>query len=267
MRTAIDSMILVLVAFASCTPASRSDTPGRGAATDDGGEPAAAFALAASAQPTPVAPTAASAATSATAPPSAPAGPCPEDMVDVGLACIDRYEAPNKKGEKPILMQSSDDGQKWCADRGKRLCNEDEWVRACKGPKGSRYPYGAKFESGRCNDVGKFIAPSWKTLGSWPSDAAKAEVAKLDQSEPSGTREGCVSAEGVFDLTGNAAEWVVRTRENETNYSHVVKGCFWGRCFRVPHEPECDYVNFAHPAGFRSYEMGIRCCKTKEKTP
>jgi formylglycine-generating enzyme required for sulfatase activity len=188
-------------------------------------------------------------------------------MVDVGVACIDRYEAPNKKGEKPILMQSSADGEKWCSERGKRLCNEDEWVRACKGPKGLRYPYGGKFESGRCNDVGKFIAPSWKVLGGWPNDAAKTEVSRLDQSEPSGTREGCVSAEGVHDLTGNVAEWVVRTRQNETNYSHVVKGCFWGRCFRVPHEPECDYVNFAHPAGFRSYEMGIRCCKAKEKAP
>ncbi|NUO52379.1 MAG: SUMF1/EgtB/PvdO family nonheme iron enzyme [Polyangiaceae bacterium] len=264
MRTALDLAMLVLLGFVSCTPASPSDTPAQSAPDDTTG-PAAVAALAASSPPS-AAVSASTPAPSASAS-TAPAGPCPEDMVDVGLACIDRFEAPNKKGEKPILMQSSDDGQKWCEERGKRLCNEDEWVRACKGPKGSRYPYGAKFESGRCNDVGKFIAPSWKTLGSWPSDAAKAEVQKLDQSEASGTREGCVSAEGVFDLTGNVAEWVVRTRENVTNYSHVVKGCFWGRCFRVPHEPECDYVNFAHPAGFRSYEMGIRCCKSKEKTP
>lgn len=195
--------------------------------------------------------------------PSSPSSPCPEEMVDVGLACIDRYEAPNERGQRPLLMQSSDEGEKWCNERGKRLCNEDEWVRACRGPSNKPYPYGTKFESGRCNDVGVFRAMSWKTLASWPSDAARAEVKKLDQSEPSGARAGCVSDEGVFDLTGNVAEWVVRTRDNETNYSHVVKGCFWGRCFRVPHEPACDYVNFAHPAGFRSYEMGFRCCKAR----
>ncbi len=205
----------------------------------------------------------ASAATS----PSPPAGPCPDDMVDVQVACIDRYEAPNEKGKKPILMQSSADGEKWCAERGKRLCDEDEWVRACQGPKGQTYPYGNKFEPGRCNDDGVFRSVNWKLLGSWPSEAATREVEKLDQSNPSGQREGCVSPEGVFDLTGNVAEWVVRTRKNETNYSHVVKGCFWGRCFRVPHEPACDYVNFAHPAGFRSYEMGIRCCKARSAAP
>lgn len=188
---------------------------------------------------------------------------CPEDMVDVAVACIDRFEAPNERGQKPLLMQSSEDGERWCEDRGKRLCTEDEWVRACQGPRRLAYPYGQRFESGRCNDEGTYRAVDWKTLGTWPSDAARAIVEKLDQSEPSGAREGCASAEGVFDLTGNAAEWVVRTKKNETNYSHVVKGCFWGRCFRVPHEPSCEYVNFAHPAGFRSYEMGFRCCKER----
>jgi sulfatase modifying factor 1 len=206
-------------------------------------------------------------ATAAPSAPAKPAAPCPEDMVDVGVACIDRYEAPNEKGKKPLLMQTSGDGDAWCAERGKRLCNEDEWVRACRGPAGKPYPYGTRFESGRCNDVGVFRAVSWKALATWPSEGARREVEKLDQSEPSGTREGCVSDEGVFDLTGNVAEWVVRTRENETNYSHVVKGCFWGRCFRVPHEPACDYVNFAHPAGFRSYEMGFRCCRAKGDAP
>ena len=33
---------------------------------------------------------------------AAPSGRCPQDMVDVALACIDRYEAPNRAGEKPL---------------------------------------------------------------------------------------------------------------------------------------------------------------------
>lgn len=182
-------------------------------------------------------------------------------MVDVAVACIDRFEAPNKEGEKPLRMQSAEDGQAWCEARGKRLCNEDEWVRACEGPQRLPFPYGERYQASVCNDDGRYVAANWKSLGKWPSDEAKREVERLDQSEVSGKRPGCVSADGVFDLTGNVAEWVVRTRKNETNYSHVVKGCFWGRCFRPPHTPSCDYVNFAHPAGYRSYEMGFRCCR------
>ena len=67
-----------------------------------------------------------------------------------------------------------------------------------------------------------------------------------------------------FDLTGNAAEWVVRTEDNDTNYDHVVKGCYWARCYRPPHTPSCDYVNWMHQGAERSYEMGFRCCKDRE---
>lgn len=199
--------------------------------------------------------------------PASPEAPCPEDMVDIGRACIDRFEAPNEVGKKPLRMQSALDGEAHCRERGKRLCDEDEWVRACEGSKSRPFPYGAKYEAARCNDDGKFIAPSWKTLAKWPSEPAKKEVERLDQSEPSGARSGCVSEEGVFDLTGNVGEWVLRTRENETNHGHVVKGCFWGRCFRPPHTPSCEYVNFAHPSGWRSYELGFRCCKERSKPP
>lgn len=53
-------------------------------------------------------------------------------------------------------------------------------------------------------------------------------MARLDQSEASGARPDGVSQEGVADLTGNVAEWVVRTKDNDSNHNHVVKGCFWG---------------------------------------
>ncbi len=194
----------------------------------------------------------------------APLGPCPDDMVLAGSFCVDRYEAPNKKGEKPLRMQSSQDGDKFCRERGKHLCTEDEWLRACGGKGGRPFPYGNKYRPGACNDTGEFRSPSWRLLGQWPHPAAAAESERLDQSEPSGARPECVSDEGVFDLTGNVGEWVRRTRENETNYSHVVKGCFWGKCFRPPHQPSCEYVNFAHPAGFRSYELGFRCCAPRQ---
>jgi formylglycine-generating enzyme required for sulfatase activity len=185
-------------------------------------------------------------------------------MVDVQVACIDRFEAPNEKGKKPLLMQSVADADAFCKNAQKRLCNEDEWDRACEGPGKTPFPYGNDYVEGRCNDDKIWRLVSWPKLALWPAEIARDEVLRLDQSEASGSRETCASKEGVFDLTGNVAEWVVRTRDNPTNYSHVVKGCFWSKCFRPPHTPTCDYVSYNHPPGFRSYEMGFRCCRDRE---
>jgi formylglycine-generating enzyme required for sulfatase activity len=201
-----------------------------------------------------------------------PSGRCPTDMADVGVACIDRYEAPNREGETPLVMQNLPDAEAWCRERGKRLCAEEEWLRACRGPNGWPYPYGPTYQEHACNHDATYIAPSWKRLGKWPSEEAKAEVARLNQAEPSGSRPRCVTPEGVFDLTGNVSEWVVRQHPNprphpeacltpeQEKHRYLVKGCYWGKCYRVPHEPACDYVNCSHPEGFRSYEFGFRCC-------
>jgi formylglycine-generating enzyme len=193
-------------------------------------------------------------------------------MVDVSVACIDRYEAPNEAGASPLLMQSAPEAEAWCQARAKRLCTEDEWVRACQGPKGLPYPYGRKYDERSCNQDAKYVTPNWGKLGRWPAAEAEAEVKRLDQSEPSGKRATCVSAEGVHDLTGNVAEWVVRTQPDkeacqtpeEQAHRFVVKGCFWGKCFRAPHEPACEYVNCTHASGFHSYEFGARCCRDRQ---
>jgi len=193
-------------------------------------------------------------------------------MVDIQRACIDRYEAPNEKDAAPFIMRTSAEAVAWCEERGKRLCTEDEWLRACQGPNGQRYPYGATYQEHACNHDAKYRLPRWGVLSKWPAEAAVTEANRLNQSEPSGKRETCGSAEGVFDLTGNVAEWVVKTRahpeacknEEEEKHTYVVQGCSWVKCYRQPHEPACDYVNCAHPGGFRSYEIGFRCCKDRD---
>ena len=43
------------------------------------------------------------------------------------------------------------DATRMCEAKGKRLCAEAEWEKACKGPSGTRYPYGVGFETGACN--------------------------------------------------------------------------------------------------------------------
>lgn len=187
---------------------------------------------------------------------------CPSDMAMLPGFCMDRYEAPNQKGAKPLSFQIAPDGEAWCKTRGKRLCTEAEWVRACEGPNGSPYPYGTTYVKGRCNDDKTWISPNWTTLGTYPSDAAMSEAERLYQADPSGSNPECVSAEGVFDLTGNVAEWVERSFFHGTNYDQVMKGCYWSGCYGGS-PPSCAFTNPAHPGTFRTYEAGFRCCTTR----
>lgn len=197
------------------------------------------------------------------APPRPATKPCPDDMVDVGVACIDRYEAPNEPGKMPFALQTAWDGESWCEDRGKRLCTEGEWVRACEGPDGRKYPYGDAHEDGVCNDNRTWISVRWDLLARWPSPVAVDEARRLFQGETSGARAGCVSAEGVHDLTGNVAEWVRRAEAPpRPGYEHVLKGCYWAGCYHEPH-PNCVFRNSAHPGTFRTYEAGFRCCRDR----
>jgi len=203
---------------------------------------------------------------------------CPEDMIAIygtpadpeqgiraaidGGYCVDRYEAPNERGALPLAFQTAQDGEAWCAARGKHLCSEAQWERACEGAEHRRFPYGATHVRGACNDGKQGVGGvRWSVLSLYPDESATAEAERLYEAEPSGSREACVSEEGAFDMTGNVAEWVVRSFP-VAKWGHVIKGCFWAGCFGHKH-PSCGFVNGVHPGTFRSYEVGFRCCKAR----
>lgn len=181
-------------------------------------------------------------------------------MVRVHDSCVDRFEAPNRRGQKPLVMQSAKDAEAWCAARSKRLCTEDEWISACEGEGHRRYPYGSTRIEGRCND-----SESWRTvdeglLAKWPAPEAKAHVEALYQATPSGAKPSCVSDAGVYDLVGNVEEWVVRTREHANSPPYILIGCYWSGCYGGG-KPTCHSTNNAHGPEFRFYETGFRCCR------
>ena len=74
--------------------------------------------------------------------------------------CIDIYEYPNKEGAKPIQSLTYGQAQKHCQQKGKRLCKEEEWEKACKGPNGYRYPYGNRYSASICNTAKTGTIPS-----------------------------------------------------------------------------------------------------------
>lgn len=187
-------------------------------------------------------------------------GGCPSSMVRVEDSCIDRYEAPNVRGAEPLVMQSANDAVAWCASRHKRLCTEDEWIRACEGADHRSYPYGRVHVDGRCNDDKPWREVHEATLAKWPSAEAREHARELYQATPSGRDRKCSSEAGVHDLTGNVEEWVVRTREHANPWPYLLAGCYWSGCYGGS-KPTCHSTNDAHGPDFRFYETGFRCCR------
>lgn len=194
---------------------------------------------------------------------------CPEDMVLVAetRTCLDRYEWPNKKGVRPSVAMTATvspfdeprglvrDAERLCASVGKRACERGEWISACRGPKGSAFPFGRKLpkkpkaDEAKCNYAQFFIVPDeTKVFNRDPK-----ELERLNQSDPSGTR-GCVSASGAEDMMGNVEEWV-RCPEPYSKNGWCLAGRFWSD--GVP----CSKMTGSHLPGWHFYETGFRCCK------
>jgi formylglycine-generating enzyme required for sulfatase activity len=189
-----------------------------------------------------------------------PHGGCPSTMVRAGNYCIDRYEAPNRRGAHPLVMQSANDANAWCTDHHKRMCTEDEWISACQGEEHRTYPYGNEHVDGRCNDDKAWQKVDEALLARWPSVEAKAHAKELYQGTRSGSKRKCSSEAGARDMTGNVEEWVVRTREHANDYPYLLIGCYWSGCYGG-NKPTCHSTNNAHGPEFRFYETGFRCCK------
>jgi formylglycine-generating enzyme required for sulfatase activity len=166
--------------------------------------------------------------------------------------CIDRYEWPNRKGAMPAVMNSWYDARRLCESAGKRLCTMAEWTLACEGPDRLPFPYGHVRDPAMCNfDKPSPMQDEYRLFN--PS-TQEAELARLDQREPSGHRETCKSPYGVYDMTGSVDEFVLN--EYGVPYKSALKGGNWGE-----YRNACRPATLGHDEGFRYYQTGFRCCK------
>lgn len=111
-------------------------------------------------------------------------------------------------GSHPQVCIDWCDAVAYCRWRGKRLCGarggggvatdmEDEaavsqWFAACSAEATAAFPYGDTHVEQQCNDG----------------------AANLDTTAPVGASPDCVTASGIFDLSGNVAEWTDSCSEN-----------------------------------------------------
>lgn len=165
--------------------------------------------------------------------------------------CIDKFEWPNKAGEKPQVMKTWYEARDACNAVGKRLCGDSEWTLACEGQDRLPYPYGYARNAEACNIDRPHPEVNEKALAN--PLTRDAEVARLWQGETSGSREACVSPFGAFDMTGNVDEWVVN--ESGMPYKSGLKGGYWG-----PVRDRCRPMTTAHYEQFSFYQVGFRCC-------
>ncbi|MGA7120836.1 MAG: SUMF1/EgtB/PvdO family nonheme iron enzyme [Polyangiaceae bacterium] len=186
---------------------------------------------------------------------TAAAGRCPVPTRHKHF-CVDRYEWPNKVGVLPQYMASWTEASASCESIGKRLCSDTEWTLACEGPERKPYPYGDGYvrDDRACNIDKPYIWPHPDKL--FAAKTRGEELARLDQREPSGSRDTCVSPYGVRDMVGNVDEWVVNESQAGKPFRSGLKGGYWG-----PVRTRCRPMTTAHDENFRYYQIGFRCCE------
>jgi len=220
------------------------------------------------------------------APNAAPAKlPCPAEMELVqGRYCVDRFEAStvevhgdgttephspflpvtglrvravSRKGVVPQAYISRNQAEGACREAGKRLCSDREWIGACKGPTGTRFPYGNERKENYCVDTNR-TAPLLKLfagLGRGRYFSKPMNDPRLNQQTgtvaPTGSFTNCTNGFHVYDMVGNVHEWTADP-----------KGTFRGGYYLDTHinGDGCDYRTVAHEATYHDYSTGFRCC-------
>ncbi|HEY8942667.1 MAG TPA: SUMF1/EgtB/PvdO family nonheme iron enzyme, partial [Polyangiaceae bacterium] len=239
---------------------------------------------------------------------------CPPDMAHVGPYCVDRFEAhlavrdssgafvvhpPHQRpsgGERyfarsqgnvrPQAYISRVESAAACQNSGKRLCSVEEWFRACRGSQKTIYPYGRKFERGRCN-VGKahllsrFFgtdARQWEYAAHFNNPMLSQQPGFLANT---GEYQGCVNDYGLHDMVGNIQEWVADRPDPSLAFklplqdgirrslgSGAGKGIFMGGFYSTTNEHGrgCAFLTAAHEVKYHDYSTGFRCCRDATDT-
>ncbi|HXI10194.1 MAG TPA: SUMF1/EgtB/PvdO family nonheme iron enzyme [Thermodesulfobacteriota bacterium] len=201
----------------------------------------------------------------------------PEYKATVPAFYIDKYEVTNKRyktfvdsagrpaprhwpGGKippgrenhPVVFVSWQDATDFCKWEGKRLPTELEWVKAARGTDKRAFPWGNKFDRAKGN------TPQYGN----------------EDTMPVGSFENGKSPYGVYDMAGNAWEWVEDwfkpypgNNHPDENYGEkykVLKGGSWYDCTYY----KCGisapiYNRIFFNANTRNNNFGFRCAKDK----
>jgi hypothetical protein len=151
------------------------------------------------------------------------------------IFCVDRYEWPNKKGSIPLSSMSFVQAKDECRKVGKRLCLAREWVEACMGDENNGWPYGKEPDPSACNTDSKAVIAS-------------------------GAASKCKNAIGIYDMSGNLAEWTEGGNSNANAQVNAVGGAFDSSARTSGCQDSLSHKQNG------AATIGFRCCLTPKDT-
>ncbi len=144
---------------------------------------------------------------------------CPDDMVEVGDFCIDKYEAQ-------VVDSDDNPADPTDCNRNGNDCMDVIFARSVAGvtPSGDFTWFQAQQA---CLNVGKRLPwnAEWQGAAAGTPDTGGADdgstTCNTDNLEPgvanTGSRENCVSNFGAFDMVGNVFEWAADWIQDNSN--------------------------------------------------
>lgn len=151
---------------------------------------------------------------------------------------------PKGQRGKPVSLISRSEASAFCLWRGDRLPTEDEWEYAARGPTSLPFPWGEAW------------VPTYANWFDRPREGAERVDGAKRWASPRSYPAGR-SPFGLFDMSGNVAEWT-STPYEDTELA-VIKGGSWFT--NNPHWLRPAFRYFTDP-GERSTIYGFRCARS-----
>lgn len=216
-----------------------------------------------------------------------PASERPEDA----KACIDKFEFPNIPCTYPVVWIKAREAAQVCAAQGKRLCDAHEWEGACAGAlTPPDYRFGASVSAMRSWHNSRYASTkNWAYGATYQRGICGSNSTKSpgcnggsfrncgSNTYPTGAFPNCVSALGVYDQHGNAAEHMnlplapgQMTSAGGMGVTEMKGSWFIFDKYRA-HEDWCRWrapywhgTQVMSTGSHANYHLGFRCCKSVE---